>query len=197
MLIQSIYTSSLQTFCHSGGPTKEITYVQCILDSNSDGTADTGACSGFHTACSTNLQDYCNTGAGVTGHTGFSTAVSNQRIDDEDIKQFYQTAVYVANNRSFTTPTISSTVTGAAIIDDQHHDTLKSWVDGTFGFAGTSAIGTTQTENVGDVIDASGWISIRDKLKNVAKLCNDVSHCDCNEVCSCNDVCTCNCDSNY
>lgn len=189
MVIENRYSLSIPVLGTSGGPTMGTTWVTCILDSNSNGVGDTGSCSGFHVACSTNLQTYCN--------TGFATASTGQRIDDEDVQAFYNTAIGVANDRSFTPPVMPSSVNDNLIIDDNHHDVLKNWLDGTHGFSGTTILGTIPARNVGDVIDASAWGSIREKLKNMAKLCNDVSHCDCNTVCSCNTVCTCNCQSNY
>lgn len=189
MFIHNIYRCNIPTFGISGGVETEIVWVQCVLDSDSNGVADTGACSSFEIACSTNLQTFCN--------DGFATAVTGQRIDDEDVQAFYSTAITVANDRQYTTPIIPNNVTDGNIIDDNDYDVLKNWLDGTFGFNGITVAGSTQVEDAGTIIDASGWISIRDKLKNMAKLCNDISHCDCNEVCACNTNCTCNCNSNY
>lgn len=217
MQIESIYRLSLQVLCKSG--TSSDVYVKCVLDwyntgditendgnvnasgvidvsrdsahPNSDGTTDGGNCPGFHVGCTSNLQTYIN--------NGFAAAVTGQRIDDEDIVSFYNTAGQVAANRNFAGPPnpVGIGVNDGLVIDDNHHDVIKNWLDGTFGVDGAAAFGITEEENVGDIIDASGWISIRDKLKNVAKMCNDVLHCDCNKVCQCNHVCTCNCNSNY
>ena len=200
MLIQNIFRASLLVFAKSGGPTTKVVNVQCILDSTSlgnvwdatnnsrvtevdtgandgdindivvsnnstsqDGVGDTGSCSGFNISCSTNLQTYCN--------TGFATAIVGQRINDEDIQAFYNTARGVAGNRSFSLPTKAEDigVTDGARIDDAHHDNLKNWLDGTFGHDNVPALGTIIAQNAGDRIDASDWINLRDKLKNVAE----------------------------
>ncbi len=190
LIIENTFRRNIPVFGISGGVVKVSQTVQCVLDAHpKDSVGDTGNCPGFVVACTSNLQDYCN--------TGFALATTGQLITDESVQGFYAVARAVANDRHFTTVATPSTITDNAIIDNNHHDVLKNWLDGTFGFSGVTVIGSTQTENVGDIIDAAGWTSIRDKLKNMAKLCNDVSHCDCNKVCSCNTVCTCNCDSNY
>jgi len=163
--------------------TKISRYVKCVLDSDRNGSGDGGNCSGFHVACSSNLQAYCN--------EQFGTAVRGERIDDEDISAFYTAANTVANNRSFTSVSRPTNVDDNNIIDDNDYDVLKNWVDARSDF------GNAETEDVGNSIDASGWISLRDRLKNIAKMCNQVFHADCPSVCSCNTVCTCNCNSNY
>jgi len=122
----------------------------------------------------------------------FADATAGEIIDDTDVSSFYRGATAVARDRKLTLPSTSSNVSNGNLVNNGDYNMLSNWANTVI-----STLGRTESETTGTEIDASGWISIRDKLKYVAEMCNDNLHCTCENVCSCNQVCTCNCDSHY
>jgi len=144
----------------------------------------TGACPSFRDTCTGNLSSSI--------YDSFSAAGTSKIIDNEDLDGFYNIANTVANDRKFTTIAEPTNIDNNNIIDNDDYETLRDWVNSV-----VYTPGTAEYKADGDEIDSAGWMSIRDKLIQVAAMCNTVNQCSCNSVCSCDQVCSCNCDSNY
>jgi hypothetical protein len=163
-----------------------------IVQEGGDGIADSGNCSAYSPACSTNFtSDITN---------AFAPFVAGEVVDDADVSKVYGVVQDLITERKFTNnganpscsvPIKPGTVAASNIIDDNHYDIIKNWADSFSVNPQTSAV------DAGDIINAAGWIGLSNRIKNIAKLCNVVNICNCENVCSCNKVCTCNCNSNY
>lgn len=118
---------------------------------------------------------------------------NNLVIDDEHFKNLYNVAKSIADNRNFNDPsTTPSNINVGNIVDNDDYNKLKLWADSIVG-ANTNITYRSR----GDLIDNSSLLTMKNKYKEIASLCNTNGYISDPGLCTCNTICTCNCVTNY
>ena len=157
--------------------------------SNNPPSANTdiaSTCPSYRNTCNSN---YSSALERIFGHT----SPNNELIDDKHFKDIYNIIHSIAHERNISDiASISSLVAQGKIVDHDHYNTLKLWADTV-----VATTGSVRYRSRGDLIDNESMITLKNKLKAIARLCNQNDYNACPSVCNCNSVCTCNCHSNY
>jgi len=143
-------------------------------------------CPSYRDTCSSNYASALET---VFGHT----SPNNELIDDKHFKDMYDIIHSIASERNISDiEAISSLVAPGKLVDHDHYNTMKWWADNV-----VATTGSVTYRSRGNLIDNASMTTLKNKLKAVARLCNQNDHNSCPSVCKCNTVCTCNCNANY